>query len=110
MNPLLRAAVASTTQRKALRHKQEEDLRAHLASNTQRKALVGRSDGNGFFSVIYNRLNASNGECCLFPQISIKWGEKWQHYSDFATGHDGYKIGFDRIVTLFTTKPNESAA
>lgn len=90
-------------------HKIQRELdKAGVASVYKNRALSGREWGGGFFSVTYNRLNASNGESCLFPQVSIKWGAKWQHYADFSQDCEPYKTGFSRIVELFAPKSGPS--
>ena len=57
------------------------------------------------FSVTYRRQTASNGECCLYPEIVLlDAAGEWASYSGLSQDSRSYKAGIARIIDLFAGK------
>jgi hypothetical protein len=73
-----------------------------VASVYNDRKLTGQNFTNSMrFTIVYKRLNASNGESCLTPQVAINNGE----YFD-----GNYKAAITRLMELFAAKPEPSFA
>lgn len=83
-----------------------------VASVYRNRALTNQKiDGSGFW-VGFRRMNASNGECCLYPvaQIADASGQLTEYNGVSWGDKPSWKQAQPRIVELFAVKPGPTFA
>ena len=76
-----------------------------LYKNYQLVHFENANSNGGGFNIRFNRMNASNGECCLYPVIRLSvTGDKrtgdWRGWWDANT----YEKGLQHVKELFGSK------
>ena len=83
---------------KQLQHYKKE-LAAKGVHSVYRKGMLEGEGEKGYFLIAFDRMNASNGECCISPFISIHDDFGTENYDFLRNGN--FNRGFNQLVLLF---------
>jgi len=91
-------------------HRIQRELSAAHVKSTYKNRYLSHVPALGCetFSITYRRQTASNGECCLYPELVLSdaTGERARaRYSGLSQdSNKSYKAGIARIIELFAGK------